>query len=94
KIPYPLGHFFIAIDIKSFIDPAIFKSIAGTMMRSLRSSKKAAGAERIYTAGEKEYLAWQYRKEHGCPVPAVLRDQLSALNMRFGLKYSFPWENK
>lgn len=91
KIPYPLGHFFIAINIKNFIDPSIFKSIAGTIMRSLRNSQKAQDAERIYTAGEKEYLAWQYRKVHGCPVPSVLRKQLSALNSRFGLGYTFPW---
>jgi len=91
KIPYPLGHFFIAIDIKSFIDPSIFRSIAGTIMRNLRNSTKAVDAERIYTAGEKEYLAWQYRKEHGCPVPPVLRKQLTDLNNRFGLGHSFPW---
>ncbi len=93
KIPYPLGHFFIAINIENFIAPSLFKSIAGTILRQLRNSAKAPGHDRIYTAGEKEWLAWNYRKQHGCPVPPVLRKQLSELNSRFELYYQFPWEN-
>lgn len=92
KTPILLGHFFIAINIASFIDPSIFKGIAGTILRQLRESRKAEGAERIYTAGEKEWLAWQYRKEHGCPVPLSLTSQLSQLNKRFALGYEFPWD--
>jgi L-2-hydroxycarboxylate dehydrogenase (NAD+) len=92
KIPYPLGHFFIAINIESFMGLTVFKNIAGTIMRELRSSKKAEGAERIYTAGEKEYLAWQYRKTHGCPVPKVLQEQMVELRERWKLGYRFPWD--
>ena len=92
KIPYPLGHFFIAINIASFIAPPLFKTIAGTILRQLRQSEKAAGQARIYTAGEKEWIAWQYRKLHGIPVPPELRAQLSDLNRRFSLGYPFPWE--
>jgi len=92
KIPYPLGHFFIAINIESFIDPTIFKSIAGTIMKQLRNSEVAPGEERIYTAGEKEWIAWQYRKDHGCPVTPALRKQFSDLNNRLNVGYSFPWE--
>ena len=91
KIPYSLGHFFIAIDIAAFIEPTLFKSIAGTILRQLRASRKAAGQERIYTAGEKEWLAWQHRQVHGIPVPPTLCEQLSSLNRRFSLGYSFPW---
>lgn len=92
KTPYSLGHFFIAINIESFIDPSLFKTIAGTILRQLRQSKRAPGEARIYTAGEKEWIAWEYRKEHGIPVPAVLRKQLSSLNARFTLDYTFPWK--
>lgn len=92
KTPILLGHFFIAIDIKSFIDPSVFRKIAGTVLRELRNSKKAQGAERIYTAGEKEWLAWQYRSEHGIPVPPALMNQLSEMNKKYGLGYKFPWE--
>lgn len=92
KAPYSLGHFFVAIDIRKFIDPAVFRSIAGTILRQLRASRKAVGQERIYTAGEREWIAWNSRKARGCPVPRVLREQLSGLNVRFGLGFAFPWE--
>jgi L-2-hydroxycarboxylate dehydrogenase (NAD+) len=92
KIPYPLGHFFIAFQIENFMGLNVFKRIAGQIMRDLRNSKKAPGAERIYTAGEKEWLAWQYRKEHGCPVPVVLQKQMSGLRDRFKMNYVFPWD--
>ncbi len=93
KIPYALGHFFIAINIEKFIAPSRFKAIAGSIMRQLRGSMKAAGQDRIYTAGEKEWLARNYRKTHGIPVPPVLQEQLSMLNRRFSLSCHFPWEN-
>lgn len=92
KIPFPLGHFFIAINIESFIDPSIFKSIAGSIMRQLRNSELAPGEKKIYTAGEKEWLAWQFRKDHGCPVPPALQKQFVELNERLNVGYTFPWE--
>ncbi len=92
RIPYPLGHFFIAIDISEFIELDEFKRIAGNIMRDLRHSKKAPGHDRIYTAGEKEWEAWQYRKYHGCPIPITLQNQMSELKKRFNMSYTFPWE--
>jgi LDH2 family malate/lactate/ureidoglycolate dehydrogenase len=93
-IPYPLGHFFIAIDPQRFMGLGIFKRIAGTICREIRASKKAPGADRIFTAGEKEFVAWQYRKEHGCPVPPSLRKMMVELRDTFKLDYSFDFEKK
>ncbi len=92
KIPYPLGHFFIAINTEAFMGENVFRSVAGTIMRGLRESKKAPGEERIYTAGEKEYVAWNYRKDHGCPVPAVLQKQMSELRDRWNMDFKFSWD--
>ena len=55
--PYHLGHFFMAVNVSEFTDLTAFKKTAGDILRALRSSKKAPGEERIYTSGEKEYLA-------------------------------------
>ncbi len=93
RIPYPLGHFFMAINLDAFMGVDVFKRIAGAIMRDLRTSRKAPGEERIYTAGEKEWIAWQYRKEHGCPVPVVLQKQMNEIRERFNMAYSFPWDN-
>lgn len=85
RIPYHLGHFFIAIDIAAFIDPADFKKTTGNILRDLRASKKMPGAERIYTAGEKEYLAWMERKDKGVPVNEVLQDEMKTMIRELGL---------
>lgn len=93
KVPYHLGHFFIAIDIEHFIALDSFKKTAGNILRELRNSKKAPGQERIYTAGEKEYDTWQYRKDKGIPVNAALQKDILYLKNELNLtKYNFPFE--
>jgi len=92
KVPIPIGHFFIAIDVEEFIELDRFKKISGDIMRELRASRKAPGEEHIFTAGEKEYLAWQIRKVKGCPVPAALRKDMETLRTWYGLPHTFPWD--
>jgi len=93
KVPYQLGHFFIVIDIKAFIELDEFKKTTGNICRELRGSKKTPGADRIYTAGEKEYLAWLERKDRGVPVPKTLQKEMTTMRDELGLKqYRFPFE--
>lgn len=92
KIPYPLGHFFIAIDAGAFLGVEVFKRVAGAIMRELRSSKRMPGAERIFTAGEKEHEAWLFRKDKGARVDHVLQRQMIELRDEYILPYSFPFE--
>jgi LDH2 family malate/lactate/ureidoglycolate dehydrogenase len=92
KIPYPLGHFFIAISVEEFIDLDRFKAITGDILRQLRASQKAPGQDHIFTAGEKEHLIWEYRKAHGCPVPPALQKDMSTLRAWYGLEAAFPWD--
>lgn len=90
--PYHLGHFFIAIDIGAFCDPADFKKTAGDILRALRSSRKMPGADRIYTAGEKEYLIWQERRVKGVPLNAELQEEIRQMIAELGLKgHSLPF---
>lgn len=92
-MPYHLGHFFMAVDISAFIDLEAFKKTTGDILRELRNSKKAPGQDRIYTAGEKEYLAWLERKDKGVPVNEALQKDMLALKKDLGLnQYSFPFE--
>jgi L-2-hydroxycarboxylate dehydrogenase (NAD+) len=93
KVPYHLGHFFVAIDVEHFVPLASFRRIAGDILRGLRASDKAPGAERIYTAGEKEHLAWLDRKDRGVPINPNLRKEVDAMRAELGLKqYRFPWD--
>jgi len=93
KVPHRLGHFFMAIDIAAFIEPEDFKKTTGEILRSLRASKKMSGEDRIYTAGEKEHLAWLFRKDKGVPVNEPLQKDIIALKKLFDLKkYDFGFE--
>jgi LDH2 family malate/lactate/ureidoglycolate dehydrogenase len=93
KVPYRLGHFFIAVDITAFTALDEFKKTTGEILRALRASRKAPGQERIYTAGEKEHLAWLERKHKGVPVGKVLQQEMIAMRDALGLdRYRFPFE--
>ncbi|MBU2574205.1 MAG: Ldh family oxidoreductase [Elusimicrobia bacterium] len=92
KIPYPLGHFFLAIKIRAFTSLPAFKKTIGDILRGLRASKKMPGAKRIYTAGEKEHLAWLYRRNKGVPLNKETRKEILAMRDELGLiKYKFPF---
>ena len=92
KVPYHLGHFFIAIDTEAFAGREEFKKTAGDIMRALRNSKKAPGQERIYTAGEKEWDVWCARKDKGVPINEAVQKEMSSVRDSLGLDYKFPWD--
>jgi LDH2 family malate/lactate/ureidoglycolate dehydrogenase len=95
KVPYRLGHFFIAINIEAFTELDAFKKTTGDILRELRASKRMPGAEHIYTAGEKEYLAWQYRKDKGVPLNEALQRDIVALKETYNLhQYQFEFEKQ
>ena len=90
---YRLGHFFFVINPEFFMGLDTFRETAGGICRGLRSSEKAPGAERIYTAGEKEHLAWMERKDLGVPVGETIQKEFIALRDECGLDYRFPFED-
>jgi len=93
KTFYHLGHFFIAINVESFISYKKFAKITGNILRELRGSKKMPGAERIYTAGEKEYLTSLERAKKGAPVNLETQKEMIVMRDETGLrKYKFPFE--
>ncbi|MDR0853070.1 MAG: Ldh family oxidoreductase [Clostridiales Family XIII bacterium] len=93
KVPYHLGHFFMAIDPEAFMGLEEFRKTAGDILRTLRASQKAPGQDRIWTAGEKEYEIWLERKDRGVPVNEAVQKEFVELRDRFGLtKYKFSFE--
>jgi LDH2 family malate/lactate/ureidoglycolate dehydrogenase len=90
KVPYKLGHFFLAINIENFIDVATCKRITGEIMRGLQNSRKAPGQSRIYVAGEKEYEMEQIRRKEGIPANQNLQKDLRTMQQALGLtEYNF-----
>ena len=95
KAKFHLGHFFMAVDTEAFMGLESFKKIAGEIMRELRAATVAPGEERIYTAGEKEYLTWMERKETGLAVNESVQKELLELRDKAGLDdFVFPFESE
>ena len=93
KVPYHLGHFFIAIDTDHFLGEDVCRKKAGEIIRTVRASKKAPGAERIYTAGQKEYLVRLARKD-GVPINESVQKEMVQIRDELKLtQYKFPWED-
>ena len=91
---YRLGHFFFVINPEFFMGLDTFKKTAGDICRGLRSSQRAPGAERIYTAGEKEWMAWQERKDKGVPVGETIQKEIIEIRDKLNLPYHFPFEDQ
>ena len=91
--PYGLGHFFIAIDTNHFLGEDVCRKKTGDIIRAVRASKKMPGAERIYSAGEKEHEIWLSRKESGVPINPSVQLEMIKVRDELGLNYTFPWEN-
>ena len=92
KAPYHLGHFFIAIDTNAFMGAEEFKKISGNILRDLRSSRVAPNEKQIFTAGEKEYLVWQERKDKGVPINKSVQKDIIWVRDNLELPYRFPFE--
>lgn len=91
KVPYHLGHFFVAIDTEAFEGADVFKKTAGDILRALRNSRKAPGCDKIYTAGEKEYLHYLESKDTGVRVNEAVQKEMLEVRDELGLteKYDF-----
>jgi len=94
KVPIELGHFFLAINIEAFRPLDEFKHQVGEICRTIRNGKLAPGADRIWTPGEKEYVAYCERKEKGVFIPDGLKPEMEQLNKDYNLGYEFPWNKK
>jgi len=66
-----VGHFFAAIRIDAFRNEQDFKADMDALMNSLRNSPKAAGEERIYIHGEKEFEKAERALKEGVPLSEV-----------------------
>ncbi len=91
KVPYGLGHFFMAYDVEAFVSLDEFKKSTGDILRQLRESKKMPGHDRIYTAGEKEHLAWLERQGKGVPINKKLQEEIKVMRDEQGLTKKYPF---
>ncbi len=63
-----VSHFFGALKIAAFRDPGAFRRDMDRMLRALRESPPAEGAQRVYFAGQKEFEAEAECRRSGIPL--------------------------
>ena len=90
--PYHLGHYFIAIDTDHFLGEELCRKKVGDILRAIRAAKRQPDADRIYTAGEKEYDIWMSRKDSGVPINESVQAEMNKVRDEYNLNYTFPWE--
>jgi L-2-hydroxycarboxylate dehydrogenase (NAD+) len=66
--PANVGHFFAAVSIDAFRDPQAFKADLDQLMQTLKDAPKAAGQERIFIHGEKEFELAEKNAREGIPL--------------------------
>lgn len=90
--PFRVGHFFMAINIENYCPLDEFKKTTGQIMCELRNARKAPGAGRIYTAGEKEYEAEKLARKQGIMIVPNLQKDMLFLQKELNLQgYDFPF---
>jgi L-2-hydroxycarboxylate dehydrogenase (NAD+) len=83
--PVNVGHFFAALRIDAFRDPAEFGAAMDRTIRAIHASPKAAGANRVYIAGEKEFEMAEERERQGIPLLPSVVEMLERLAADAGI---------
>jgi LDH2 family malate/lactate/ureidoglycolate dehydrogenase len=62
-VPAKVSHFFGAIKVDAFIESILFKTMMDEYINIIKNSEKAAGKDRIFIHGEKEFELYEQQKE-------------------------------
>jgi len=81
-----VSHFFGALKIDRFRDPAEFRQDMDRMLRDLRECPRAEGAERVYFAGLKEMQREAAVSRNGVPMLRKTYDQLCEIGVKYGVE--------
>ncbi|MCE5249437.1 Ldh family oxidoreductase [bacterium] len=81
-----VSHFFGAIRIDTFRDPADFRRDMDIMLERLRKCPPAEGAERVWFAGQKEFEKEEECTRLGVPVLRETFDEICATGKEYGIE--------
>lgn len=81
------GHAFIAIDVGRIMPIGVFKQRIDHMIREIKTSPKAKGAERIFLPGEMEWETRKLALREGIALPPLVLDSLSQLAQELGQRF-------
>lgn len=82
-----IGHFFLAIDPKSFRAAGEFEQDLDHMIDALHACRRADPAQPVWVAGDPEARAMEERSSLGIPVPEALLAQLRSIAVECGVAW-------
>jgi len=80
-----IGHFFGALRIDAFIEPAEFKRQIDDLARTMRATKPAPGSKAVLLPGDPEREAEVERSRAGIPLPGPVVEELRELSNRLSV---------
>jgi LDH2 family malate/lactate/ureidoglycolate dehydrogenase len=84
------GHFFLALRVAGFEDPARFKGRVDGIIREMRASRRAAGVDRLYSPGELETETDQRYQSGGIPLNNATLSGIADAARSVGIT-ALPW---
>lgn len=81
-----LGQFYMAIDIRNFVDPEIFKERLQDTARKVRKLTPMNGETEVMIPGDPEKKSWEKRNKEGIPIPNKIFDELNELSKKLKSK--------
>jgi LDH2 family malate/lactate/ureidoglycolate dehydrogenase len=86
------GQFLMALNITAFVDLAEFKSRVDAAIREIKSGRRAAGVDRLWVAGEKEFESRARNRMHGIPLNEVTLLDIATTARSLGIDTSaYAW---
>ncbi len=82
------GAAFMAIDVGSMMPLDHFRNRVAELIRQIREAPRAAGVERLFLPGEREWIHHQEASRHGIALPADALAQLSRLSEELAIPLS------
>jgi L-2-hydroxycarboxylate dehydrogenase (NAD+) len=87
-LPGNVGHFFGALAVDAFRPLAEFKQTMDELIHILKDSPKAAGHDRIYIHGEKEFELEEARRRNGIPLHPEVVSALKQMAADVGVPFT------
>ena len=84
--PTNTGHFILALDVRRFIDPALFAAAVVQHLDELRGSALLPGVDAIRLPGEQRAQRRAARVRDGVPIPPALAMLLGKLATQLGIE--------